>query len=406
MEREFPEGFLWGAAISAHQVEGNNFYNDWWADEQKGIFKTPSGLACNHYALYKQDFDLARSLGHNCLRISVEWSRLEPQEGNFNLSELQHYIQVVKALRERGIQPVVTLHHFTNPLWFNELGSWQKKKNIRYFLRFVQKIVQALCKEVSCWITINEPMVYVYEAYLSGIWPPHKKGVFNAHSATRGLLSAHVKAYRLIHQIYSSYKLKRPLVSIAKNIRYFSPCRNNLATRLAVALRDWWFNIMFLEAAYKNKSLDFIGVNYYTRENVSVCSLSLRNIFLQTCQQEHKELTRNSLGWYIYPRGLYELLLRLKKFNLPVFITENGICTDDDAQRWDFIREQLIYLHQAIEDGVKVMGYLYWSLLDNFEWDKGFDPRFGIVEVDYASFKRTIRPSGFKYAQVCRTSRL
>jgi len=389
---EFPKRFLWGSAIAAHQVEGGNIYNDWWLDETSGVFKFKSGDACKHYELYRQDFDLAKSLNHNALRLSVEWSRIEPKPGEFNEAEIEHYKKVISALRERNIEPIVTLHHFTNPVWFNQMGAWQNKKAVEYFLVFVEKIVDALSSDVKYWVTINEPTIYIYFGYTLGIWPPHKKGILNTISASKALAHIHIQAYKIIHSIYRNKNFQSPYVSIAVNLRYFFACKNNLIARISADIRDKLFNFWFLKDLYKHKAMDYIGVNYYTKEDI--------------CKDKHPQVEKNSLGWDIYPEGLYRLLMKLKKFNLPVFILENGICTEDDNQRWRYISGHLKYLHKAMAEGVNVLGYLYWSLLDNFEWDKGFSPRFGIINVDYNTFQRSIRESGEKYAQVCRTGEL
>ncbi|MDD5044462.1 MAG: family 1 glycosylhydrolase [Candidatus Omnitrophica bacterium] len=390
---EFPKEFFWGSAIAAHQVEGGNIHNDWWDSEIKGVFKFPSGNACRHYELFRQDFDLARQLNQNALRFSIEWSRVEPRPGEFNEAEIQHYKDVVLALRERKIEPVITLHHFTNPVWFNQLGGWQNKKAVDYFLGFVEKVVNALSSDVKYWVTINEPMIYLYFGYSLGIWPPHKKGILNTISSYKSLVRAHVKAYRVIHTVYKNKNLPEPKVSIAANLRYFMPCKDDFTTRLAVHMRDRLYNFYFLEDIHKAGALDYIGVNYYTKEDVPAKS---------GCAQVEK----NSLGWDIYPAGFYELLLKLKKFKLPVFILENGICTVDDDQRWKYIYEHLKSLHRAMEAGIEVLGYLYWSLMDNFEWDKGFGPRFGLIDIDYNTYERKIRESAQKYAQVCLAGRL
>jgi len=177
---EFPKDFLWGAATSAYQVEGENSNSDWWEWEKRGRGKEPSGQACRHYELYKEDFDLAKSLNHNTHRLSVEWSRIEPQEGVFSDKELAHYQQVLTALRERNLKPLVTLHHFTNPVWFSRIGGWENKRSIDYFLRYTKRVVEALGNQVEYWMTINEPLVYAYHAYILGVWPPEKKSVFAA----------------------------------------------------------------------------------------------------------------------------------------------------------------------------------------------------------------------------------
>ena len=403
---EFPKNFLWGAATSAHQVEGNNTNSDWWEYENKADLRYLSGQACRHYELYRKDFDLAQSFNHNANRFSVEWSRIEPQEGVFSEKELEHYRDVLLALRERNLEPLVTLHHFTNPAWFSRLGGWENRKAARYFLRYVGRVVGALGDQVHYWITINEPIIYIYQAYLLGIWPPLKKSLWSAWQVENNLAAAHIKAYRLIHSIYKNKNLKRPYVSIAKEVQVFMACRETLRNRFAVYLRDGWFNARFLKRLLAAKSLDFIGINYYSRNLVETSGWGPSHLAMEACNDSTHQLKKNSLGWEIYPQGLYELLMKLKRYKLPLMITENGICIEDDNIRWEFIRGHLKSVHRAMQEGAEVLGYIYWSLLDNYEWDKGFAPRFGLVEVDYKSFERTVRGSARLFAQVCKTGRL
>ncbi len=400
---QFPHNFLWGAATAAYQVEGNNLNCDWWEWEKRVGLKETSGQASRHYELYPDDFALAQLLNHNCHRLSLEWSRIEPQEGKFLEHEINHYIDVILSLKERGLEPIVTLHHFTNPLWFAKLGGWLNNKAGDYFLRYVEKIVAPLSDQVKYWVTINEPMVYAYHSYILGLWPPQEKSFSKAGRAKENLILAHIRSYKLIHEIYKKRKLIPPAISIANNMMAFVPCSLTLKNRIAVYLRDRHFNFEFMEKLIRAKSLDFIGLNYYTRSLVEAENWGLRSLLLDTCSKGHSRLKKNSLGWDIYPEGLYNLLFRLKKYNLPLFILENGICTPDDNLRWDFIAEHLKNIHLAMAQGVKVLGYIYWSLLDNFEWDKGFGPRFGLVEVDYNTYKRTIRESARKFSQVCNT---
>jgi beta-glucosidase len=405
MPFKFPADFLWGAATSAHQVEGFNIHNDWWAWEHAARLKETSGAACRHYELYSQDFDLALQLNHKAYRFSIEWSRIEPKKNFISYSEINHYKNVVKALRERGIEPVVTLHHFTNPLWFSQLGGWMNRYSSEYFCRYVEEIVSALREDVRFWITINEPMVYIYHAYLSGFWPPNEKSFGKAALVIRNLLKAHNQAYRIIHDIYTNNNsCGSPMVSVAKSMQAFMACKPTLKNRLAVYLRNKFFNYQFLEELAKRGTLDFIGINYYSRSLVDVLGRSWKDLALEICvDKKHCCLPKNFLGWEIYPQGLYDLLMGAKKYKLGVFILENGICCVDDALRWEYIHQHLISLSRAMENGVNVMGYLYWSLLDNYEWDKGFSPRFGLIEVDYSNFKRSIRESARKYAEVCKT---
>lgn len=402
---EFPAGFLWGAASSAHQVEGNNTHNDWWEWEKSGHVAVPSGVACRHYELYRQDFDLAAKLGHNAHRISIEWSRVEPREAVFLDEELQHYRDVLTALRDRGIEPVVTLSHFTLPVWLSRQGGWENEKSVEYFEKFCRIVVSACADLVRYWVTINEPMVYVYHAYLWGYWPPGKKSVRSSWRVLHHLLSAHKKAYRVIHGYYAEKKFTSPWVSIAKNLQAFEPATGSLRDRISVAIRDLGYNRWFLNKLCTSRTLDYIGVNYYSRHLVKTKSWRPASIlFDQSFDDPGCE--KNILGWDIYPLGLYKLLVSLKKYGLPVLITENGICAKDDEQRWRYISSHLFEMHRAIGQGVSLLGYLYWSLTDNFEWDKGFSPRFGLVKVDYATQERTARESACKYARVCQTGQL
>ncbi len=403
---EFPKDFLWGAATSAYQVEGNNINTDWWEWEKRVGLKETSGLASRHYELYREDFDLAKLLNHNAHRLSIEWSRIEPQEGKFSEPELEHYKDVILSLKEHGLEPIVTLHHFTNPLWFAKKGGWQNKKAPGYFLRYVEKTVGALCENVKYWVTINEPMVYVYHAYILGFWPPQEKSFLKANKVKENLILSHIKSYKLIHKIYRDNNLNPPLISIAKNMQAFVPCIVTLRNSIAVYLRDWCFNFEFIERLTRAKALDFIGINYYSRSLVETRGWGFRNLTLDVCSKNHSKLNKNSLGWDIYPEGLFSLLLKLKKYSLPIFILENGICTQDDNLRWDFISGHLKNIHLAMNQGLKLLGYIYWSLIDNYEWDKGFMPRFGLIEVDYNTYKRTLRESAKKYSLVCKTGRL
>ena len=403
---EFPKDFYWGAATSAYQVEGNNVYSDWWEWEKRVGLQEASGEACRHYELYKCDFDLAKLLNHNAHRLSIEWSRIEPEEGKFSQKEIDHYINVILYLKTCNIEPVVTLHHFTNPLWFAKLGGWQNNKAASYFLRYVDNIVEALSHEVRFWVTINEPLVYVYHAYILGLWPPQEKSFLKAKRVAQNLAISHIRAHRLIHNIYKKRNIAPPYVSIAKNMQAFVPCVPSLKNKFAVYLRQRYFNFKFIEKLLSYKSLDFIGINYYTRSLVEIERIGFRNLMLDVCKKNHSQLQKNSLGWDVYPQGLYDILLRLKKYNLPIFILENGICTEDDSRRWDFIREHLKNIHLAMNNGVRLLGYIYWALIDNFEWDKGFSARFGLIEVDYNTYKRKARDSARIYSGVCQTGRL
>jgi beta-glucosidase len=398
---QFPKNFLWGAATSAYQVEGNNNNSDWWAWE-KEAGKESSGEACRHYQLYEQDFDLAKSLHHNAHRLSIEWGRIEPEEGRFSQKELEHYANVVRCLRARHIEPVVTLHHFTNPIWFGRSGGWENRRSVAQFLRYCEKVVRILGPHVHYWVTINEPTVYISHAYLFGAWPPQKKSLLKVAAVEDHMVRAHILAYRLIHKIYQELSLSSPAVGFSQYTQAFVPCGTGLVNRFAAYLRNKWFNFGIIDKIMRRRAIDFIGINYYSRQLVEVTSLWIGNMLMDVCHKNHCPVAKNSLGWDIYPEGLYGMLLKVKKYGLPVIITENGICTSDDGQRWEYIAAHLKNIHRAITEGVPVAGYLYWSLLDNFEWDKGFGPRFGLIDIDYRTSQRTIRESARKFGQVCQ----
>lgn len=421
IKNSFPFSFLWGTATSSHQVEGDNRHNDWWAWEQAGRVKEPSGRACDQYRLYKEDISLISELGHNGHRFSIEWSRIEPEEDRWNDDALVHYENILKELIRRGIEPVVTLHHFTNPQWFAARGGWLASDCVHYFVRYVERVVHALGRHVKIWITINEPLIFLYHGYFSGQWPPGVQSFDDALQVFRHLLAGHLAAYRTIHKIYQRAFQKPVWISIAHHLMCFTPCRPaSFGDRLSAFLRDWFSNHLFVDAALSGflffpsmfceflstrHALDFLGINYYARDFIRFAGLYQGNTLGQICEKKHHEREireTNSLGWEVYPEGIYQVLKSLGRYHLPVLITENGICTEQDDQRVRFIREHLEQVERARQQGIPVVGYFHWSLLDNFEWAEGFGPRFGIVEVDYKTQERKVRPSAQVLTEICR----
>jgi beta-glucosidase len=412
----FPKRFLWGAATSSHQVEGGNF-NDW-SEWEKASSKSKvqssklrnrsdyilknypnslqeenyiSGRACDHYNRYEEDFDIAKSLNHNAHRLSIEWSRIEPEEGVFNEKEIEHYRNILLALRKRNIEPFVTLWHWTQPIWFAKKGGFENKNAPFYFARYAEKAVSELGDSAKFWITINEPWVVAGHSYLKGMWPPQKKSPRATFRVLRNLIKSHNVAYGKIKNIKPESK-----IGIAYHMRRFEAYKNKPFNNLLRRLVNYIMNRWFLEKVGEKQ--DFIGLNYYGRNRFDF------NISrpLKIINNENKIIT--DMGWEIYPEGVYHILKDLKKYNLPVYITENGLADAEDKHRTDFIRDHLHYVHKAIQDGVDVRGYFYWSLLDNFEWDKGFWPRFGLVEVNYKTMERKIRNSAIKYAEICKNN--
>lgn len=391
MRYTFPKNFLWGAATSAHQIEGNNKNNDWWAAEQSGLLPHKSATACDSYHRYEEDFDLAKGMSNNAHRLSIEWSRIEPREGEFNQKEIDHYKKVIAALKERGLEPFVTLHHFTNPTWFARAGGWTWDKAPERFGRYAQHVARHLGPDVRFWITINEPLVVNSAAYLSGRWPPFFTRAFiRSLRATRAMVEAHKYAYHAILTERSDAQ-----VGIAKNNNYFESVGSGVRGFLNQAIEKsstYVKNTWFLDAIANYQ--DFIGLNYYSHYKID----------LGRIYQEGSE--RSDFDWVIYPEGLYHVLKSLQKYHKPVYITENGVADEDDDQRPSFIREHLRWTHRAIEEGVDVRGYFYWSLLDNFEWAEGFTKRFGLVAVDFETFERTPRESYGVYKEICQNNGL
>ena len=420
----FPQGFLWGSATSAHQVEGNNVHNDWWAWEQAGRVKDPSGLACDHYRRFREDFDLAVTLGHNAHRFSIEWSRIEPAEGQWDDEALAHYVEVVRALRQRHLEPIVTLHHFTNPQWFLAKGGWTSPASSDAFARYVQQVVQALGDQVQYWITINEPMVFVRMHYVQGLGPPGVRDFKQGVTVIQNMIRAHAASYQLLHSAQRT-AATIPQVSTAHHFPAFRPCRRWWPMdRWAASATDQLFNVAFFEALTEGHwsvpglkrwhipdaqgTFDFFGVNFYGRQFIRWAPLP--GMWpAHTCDLEHhpREVQeRTSLGWDVHAPAFRDELLRWGMSERPIFVTENGTYMTDDRRRWQFIVDHVCAMAQAIKAGAKVIGYCYWSLLDNFEWADGYGPRFGLVEVDYTTQQRCIRESARRYAEVCRTNRV
>ena len=384
---KFPKNFLWGAAVSSYQVEGGIKNCDWSKD-------FPAGQACDYHNQYEKYFDLAKELNQNVHRFSLEWSRIEPEEGKFNRKGIEHYRKILLALRERNIKSMVTLWHFTSPIWFAEKGGWQNKKSADYFENYARFVAEELDGLVDFWMTINEPMIYLSQAYIIGRFPPQKKNILATPFVFYNFLKAHKKAYQVIHNFNANAR-----VGFAQNYSYVeSYNKSSFLNRAMASIWNFVSNRLFL--VFVEDKQDFLGVNYYFHDRIKITS---KFPFLKI-ENENKKVS--DLGWEIFPKGIYYILGDLQKYNLPIYITENGLADAKDKNRAEFIREHLKYVHKAINKGVDVKGYLYWSLLDNFEWADGFEPRFGLVEMDYEKMEAKVRESAREYAKVCRENGL
>lgn len=396
--------FLWGAATAAHQVEGGNVSSDWWQYEQTDRLPFKSANACEFLSRYEHDFDMARDMGHNCHRLSIEWSRVEPVDGEYSQAALDGYARMIAAMRQRGLEPVVTLQHFTLPAWFAADGGWERRDATQRFTRYVHEVVVRLGQSVTYWLTINEPTVYVLQAYVNGAWPPLRRAAWFAGARVlRTLARAHVAAFQTIKDLQP-----RAMVSFAHNALWMEPCDpDRLLDRLATRVREFVYNRVFFGLIGASRagrgSLDFVGLNYYTRCCVRFEGRGPTAVLGRACGLDHHSQggPRSDMGWEVYPQGLAGVLRRFQSLQLPIFVTENGIATGDDTLRCRFIEDHVAVLAGAIRDGVQVMGYLHWSLLDNYEWDRGTAPRFGLAAVDFVSQVRTPRRSATVLENAC-----
>jgi len=398
----FPKDFLWGVSTAAHQIEGGNI-NDWseWESSQPRIKELEgkglesknfiSGQACDSYNRYEQDFDLVKELNCGAYRMGIEWARLEPEEGKWNLAELEHYRQAIKSLKSRNLKLVLTLWHWTNPVWVAQQGGWRNAKTVDDYWRFVEFVVKELGADVDFWVTLNEPMAHVGFGYVRGNFPPNRKGdVVGAIKVFRNLAKAHQGAYKIIHEHFATAQ-----VGFTSLTDYFEPANKyNPLDLLLNAIARWLHHRAFLNKV--SKHLDYIGVDYYFHNRIS-----WRPPFKVNLNQEV-----NDMGWEIYPEGIYHVVKYLSRFQKPIYIMENGIADADDNQRPEFIYNHLRWLYKAIESGSLVKGYFHWSLLDNFEWAHGFAPKFGLYEVDLNTCERKARPSAKIYADICKNNYL
>jgi len=380
---KFPENFLWGVATSAYQVEGG-IENCNWSEN------FPAGKASDHYHRYQEDFDLLKSLNLNAYRFSIEWSRIEPRCGEFDAGAIEHYWKVLHSLKSRRIKTMVTLFHFTLPLWLSKRGGMSSSKFVFYFTRFAQRMFDQYADLVDFWITFNEPLNWATIAYLEGRWPPHQKNPLLFFKVLRNQILAHKKIYFAFHR-----SRKCPVeVGISKLNQHFEPFHSRSPLdRAGVWLANYFWNEFFLNRI-KNQ-LDFIGLAYYFHHKIK---------FPARIIKDKKPVS--DLGWVIYPEGIYHLLKSLKKYKKPIYITENGLADSKDKFRANFIKEHLIWIHRAIQEGIDCRGYFHWSLIDNFEWEKGFGPRFGLVEVDFESLERKPRPSALFYAKIAKENQI
>lgn len=394
----FPSGFLFGTATSATQIEGGCATSDWSAfAAQPGRIKhgdTPA-VASDSWRRWREDVALQKSLGMGAYRMSIEWARIEPRAGEIDHDALDVYREQLGAMRDARIAPMVTLHHFTLPSWLADAGGLLAGDFPARLASFARTAAGALGDLCETWITVNEPNVLAAHAYLLGVWPPAKKDPVLAWRAQRRLLAAHDAAYRALKETRPDAR-----VGVAHHLRAVEPARpRSRADRAAAALFERVFNQAFARAACAHRTQDFFGLNYYSRDVVRFSPRRAAELFVERGVPEGAPVS--DLGWEIYPPGLGHLVRTwAKRSGLPVYVTENGIADARDAKRGAFLVDHLREIERAIADGVDVRAYYHWSLLDNFEWAEGYEPRFGLVEVNYATGERNMRESARLYARI------
>jgi beta-glucosidase len=421
----FSKGFLWGTATAAHQVEGNNTNNNWsaWEANPAHIYQgQQSGLACDWWGgRWKEDFDRAREAGQNAHRLSVEWSRVQPAPDLWDEDALDYYRQMVRGLVDRGMTPMVTLHHFTDPLWLSEITSnqgltsgWETDLIAPRFAAFARKVVEALKEYVNLWVTINEPNTYVWGGYLGGGFPPGKDNRSLAFQVMKNLVLGHAAAYRAIHAVQPTARVGLGIYYRSlKPAKSWSPLDKwaiHNVTRIfndqvPQAVTSGKFNTLFRsiripEAAH---TVDFLGIQYYTRDLVAFNLLAYHTLFARWFYRRDAELSDN--GFLANePEGMFEALRWGKRFGVPLIVTENGIEDADDDLRPRYLIQHLHQIWRAVNFSWPVKGYFHWTLVDNFEWERGWSQRFGLWELDPATQVRRKRPSADLYAGICRTN--
>ena len=404
---QFPQGFLWGTASAAHQVEGDNKNCDWWEWEQ-----TPGHIAggasslisCDHYHRYREDFKLLRDMNQNAHRLSIEWSRIQPAPGEFDPRQIRHYRDVLGELREQGIEPMVTLHHFTSPLWFTKKGGWTERESVRAFVAYAARAADEFGDLVTMWCTINEPNIYATNGWLTGEFPP------GHHGDMRGFYRVAGNLYRAHEAAYQAIKKRRPdsLVGLSHHKFLFMPAsekrRDALASRMAQAVVDRWPVGPGQFRRVVEATSDYVGIAHYWAQTAAFDPTRPGDQFLRRSNVPGAQPT--DMGWTSDPVYMRRVLNELKSLGKPVYVTENGIGTGDDERRKRYIVDVLDNVRLAIEDGVDVRGYFHWTNMDNFEWAPGYGVKSGLIGVDRETLERTIKPSGRLYGRIAAANAL
>ena len=406
--RAVPKGFLWGAAISAHQSEGNDVNSDSWLLENlpETVYKDPSGDACDSYHRYAQDFAIAQSIGLNCYRFGIEWARIEPEQGAFSQAALDHYARVIDSCRAHGLLPIVSYNHFTVPRWFAMRGGWEAADSADLFARYCERVTRAFGDRIGMASPFNEANIQLLVKVLRGLTTPESRAkrtrmIAAAARATDApgfssilfadpdridphLLDAHAKAYQAIKAGPGDFP-----VGVTLTTQPVEPVgADSIAQQVEDTLYGHWWEAV--------NASDFVGVQAYFRLRVDANGLV----------QPPPGTPMTGAGYEYYPQALGGAVrLAARKTTKPIYITESGIAADDDARRTAWLDASIAEVRRCLADGIDVKSYIYWSLLDNFEWTKGYGQHFGLVSVDRQTFARKVKPSARHYAGLIRASR-
>lgn len=421
---KFPKNFMWGTADCAYQTQGaDSLPQSNWAAWEKKANLEPSGVACDALNKMQEDIALMKKLGVKAHRFSVDWSRIEPQQGKIDPQGLKYYVDFCNALIAAGIKPVVTLHHFVHPEWFEKLGGFEKEENIQHFVAFSERIFKLLGKKVALWCTINEPGVYVFQGYMRGVFPPGKAGLSGmklAPKVLKNMLNAHVAVYKalkrlpggkdaqigLVHQYLMFEKfhdtnspIKAAFEHMIPKLAGLNECAKSILEFCKTGKFEFYIPGVVHEK-FENpdapKAYDFFGLNYYSHVFLRVHH-RLKDMIYPGYRADDIE---TDMPYGVYAEGLYRALKDVAELGKPIYITENGIADKKDDRRDIWIKRYLYAMHRAMEEGCDVRGYFYWSLMDNWEWDMGYKEKFGLVEVDFKTQERKLRKGAAWFQKV------
>lgn len=415
----FPKGFLWGTATASHQVEGNNTNNNWFAWEEAGKTVHKSGLAADWWGgRWREDFDRAAETGQNAHRFSVEWSRIQPTPDTWDEDALEKYRAMLRGLKERNMTALVTLHHFTDPLWLSEMGGWENENIVSLFEKYVRKVVNALKEYVNLWCTINEPNIYALIGYQAGTFPPGKTDLKLAMLVMANMIRAHAAAYRAIHELqpearvgYALHyrpmkpRLKwSPLDILMRNIRYQGI---NMAFPSAISTGVMKSPVGNQNIPEAKGAQDYLGLNYYSVDTVWFDITKRKELFSSSGYPADSDFSDSKFIANI-PEGIFQSIKWAANTypNTPIIITENGVEDSDDHLRPRYLAQHLHQVWRAVNFNWQVKGYFHWSLVDNFEWERGWTQRFGLWGLDIDTQKRIRRPSVDLYAEICKENGL